>query len=97
MPSRKAELIGYSADSHGGYRVLMDATTGERAESTDVIFHEATEVPGGGMSVCLATKRAFIFPLKLRSDEPEALERLHQDVSSRGRIMRTLWHDKSGQ
>ena len=48
MPSRKGELIGYSADSHGGYRVLMDATTGERAESTDVIFHEATEVPGGG-------------------------------------------------
>ena len=49
MPSRKGELIGYSADSHGGYRVLMDATTGEMAESTDVIFHEATEVPGGGV------------------------------------------------
>jgi len=54
MPSRKGKLIGYSADSHG-YRVLMDATTGDIVESTDVTFHETTTVPGGVITTVITS------------------------------------------
>ena len=41
-------MIGYSLNSRG-WRVLMNPSTGEIVESTDVSFHESTAVPGGIM------------------------------------------------
>jgi hypothetical protein len=72
MPSRrKGKLIGYSSDSHG-YRVLMDATTGEIVESTDVTFHETTTVPGGVLTTVITSAADDENPVESRYPDQTA-------------------------
>jgi hypothetical protein len=47
--------------------------------------------------VCLVTRRGFLYPLRAKSEEIDALDRHRQAVLSRGFQWRTLKHDRAGE